>query len=355
MDEFDRYQKLAGIAEEIVQENELMEKLRGGERLLAYDGFEPSGLCHIPFAIYRPLLLKDIIAAGIDFKLLLADTFAWINGKMGGDIEKIRDVGRYFIEVWKAAGVDLDKVDIIWHKDIFDDPEYWKTVLQIAKTHTVNRSFRCLAIAGKSQKTANEMAHLFYPSMQCADIFYIGVDICQLGMDQRKVNMLAREIAPKLSWKKPICLHHHLLPSLARPVAPTAVFDEDEYINRQINAKMSKSKAETSIYIHDEPEEIRKKIMKAWCPPDPVDNPVLEYVKEITFRAFDTFEVGGRRSYNDYFEVEQAYMCGEISPKEMKEALYFNMEELVSPIRNHFKSGSAEKLYANVIEASKSN
>lgn len=29
--------------------------------------------------------------------------------------------------------------------------------------------------------------------MQCTDIFFLKADICQLGIDQRKVNMLARE------------------------------------------------------------------------------------------------------------------------------------------------------------------
>ena len=29
--------------------------------------------------------------------------------------------------------------------------------------------------------------------MQCTDIFFLKADICQLGLDQRKVNMLARE------------------------------------------------------------------------------------------------------------------------------------------------------------------
>ena len=36
-------------------------------------------------------------------------------------------------------------------------------------------------------------ATIMYPCMQCADVFYLGADICQLGMDQRKVNVLARE------------------------------------------------------------------------------------------------------------------------------------------------------------------
>lgn len=41
-------------------------------------------------------------------------------------------------------------------------------------------------------------------------------DICQLGMDQRKVNMLAREYAETLKPKrfKPVILSHRMLPGL---------------------------------------------------------------------------------------------------------------------------------------------
>jgi tyrosyl-tRNA synthetase len=42
-------------------------------------------------------------------------------------------------------------------------------------------------------------------------------DICQLGMDQRKVNMLAREYcdaaSPKIKFK-PVILSHHMLMGL---------------------------------------------------------------------------------------------------------------------------------------------
>lgn len=40
-------------------------------------------------------------------------------------------------------------------------------------------------------------------------------DICQLGMDQRKVNMLAREYCDKIKRKlKPVILSHEMLPGL---------------------------------------------------------------------------------------------------------------------------------------------
>lgn len=54
-------------------------------------------------------------------------------------------------------------------------------------------------------------AQILYPAMQCSDIFFLKADICQLGMDQRKVNMLAREycdVAEPRIKDKPIILSH---------------------------------------------------------------------------------------------------------------------------------------------------
>ncbi|MEM1676965.1 MAG: tyrosine--tRNA ligase, partial [Nitrososphaerota archaeon] len=90
--------------EEVITIEELRELLETVEHPVAYDGFEPSGLAHLPFGVLRAIKLEDMLEAGCRFKLLLADWHAMINNKMGGDLNKIRKVGEYFIEVWKAAG-----------------------------------------------------------------------------------------------------------------------------------------------------------------------------------------------------------------------------------------------------------
>jgi len=36
---------------------------------------------------------------------------------MGGDLKKIQTVGRYMIEVWKAAGMDLARVEFIYSSE----------------------------------------------------------------------------------------------------------------------------------------------------------------------------------------------------------------------------------------------
>jgi len=120
MDTQTRLALVKGIGEEIVTEGELYDLLATKDHPIAYDGFEPSGLAGIHFGVYRALLLRDLLKAGIHFKLWLADWFGWINNKMGGDLEAIHKVGEYFIEVWKAAGIGGKDVEFLWASEHMD-------------------------------------------------------------------------------------------------------------------------------------------------------------------------------------------------------------------------------------------
>jgi tyrosyl-tRNA synthetase len=51
---------------------------------------------------------------------------------------------------------------------------------------------------GKIRKRRTKAAQIFYPCMQAADIFNLNADIAQLGMDQRKVNVLAERLHQNL-------------------------------------------------------------------------------------------------------------------------------------------------------------
>ena len=350
MDTEARLELIKSIAQEVITEDELRQLLETNSHPVAYDGFEPSGKAHLPLGVYRPLLLKQLLSANVKFKLLLADSFAWINNKVGGDVEHIRDVGKYFLEVWKAAGVPMDKVEVVWHKDLFDDGEYWKKVITVAKSHSLQRTTRALAIAGRREDEVKETAQIFYPSMQAADVFALDVDITQLGMDQRKANMLAREVAEKRGWKKPVVVSHRMLLGLDGMQSASASDEE------RIDVKMSKSKPESSIFVHDTQKQIKAKIGKAYCPEKVVEgNPVLEYAREILFRASPTFEIdrpakfGGPLQYESYSALEQDYCAGKLHPLDLKNGVADGLDALVAPVREHFeKNNSAKKLLERV-------
>lgn len=343
------------VGEEIVTEDELRELLVTKEEPVAYDGFEPSGLAHIPFGLYRAMNLEDLLKTGLKFKLLIADWYAWINNKIEGDLEKIRKVGEYFMEVWKAAGVDMKRVEVVWTSDVIRDDEYWKKVILIAKTTTLSRAQRTISIMGRKAGEIREVAQLLYPMMQVADIFWLQADICQLGLDQRRANILAREVGPKLGWWKPVIVSHHMLMGLEGLKEPEG-YDEDKRIDVAISSKMSKSKPESSIFVHDTYEEIRKKVTKAYCPEKVVENnPILDYCKHIILRRVGSMEIerpekfGGRLTIDSYGELEKLYRNGKLHPLDLKNAVAHYLDKLMEPIRSHFeKDRRARELYEMV-------
>ncbi len=346
-------QKLAilkTVGEEVISEQELLTLLKEKKEIIAYDGFEPSGKIHIAQGILRSINVNKMASCGIKFKMLVADWHGWANNKMGGDLDKIQTIGKYFIEVWKASGMDLKSVEFVWASDLLNNREYWKTVMNIARTTTLNRILRTTQIMGRSEKDSLQASQIFYPCMQAADIFHLNADICQLGMDQRKVNILAREIGPQLGYYKPIAMHHHMLMGLGEPII------SEDPIERAIAMKMSKSKPDTCIFMTDTEEDIKRKFKKAYCPENQAkDNPILEYCKYIIFEKYSEFKIerpekyGGNLIFNTYKDLESSYIQGNVHPMDLKTATSKYINELLIPIREYFeKNPTAKKLKEQV-------
>jgi len=352
MDAETRMSIIRRVGEEIITEDELRQLLQQKAHPIAYDGFEPSGLAHIAFGVFRAINVQDMIDAGVHFKLWVADWFAWLNNKLGGDMEKIQQCGRYFVEVWKAAGIPMEKVTVQWTSEAVSDPEYWKKVVLIAKSTTVQRATRMLSIMGRQAGDLKQTAQLFYPMMQTADIFWLKADICQLGLDQRRANILAREVGPKLGWWKPVVVSHHMLMGLEGAKTPDG-YDENRAFDVQISSKMSKSKPNTAIFVHDTKEHIAQKLNGAFCPEKQAEgNPVLEYCKYIVFRKRDAMvfkrpsKFGGKLEVQSYEELERVYREGKLHPMDLKAGTADALDDIVRPIREHFeKNKKARELY----------
>ncbi len=341
-------QLIKQVGEEIVTEQDLKQLLQEKKRPIAYDGFEPSGKIHIAQGLMRAINVNKMTKAGCKFKMLVADWHGWANNKMGGDLEKIKTVGKYLIEVWKVAGMDLDKVEFVWVSDYVTDEEYWKKVMQVARNSTVKRVLRCGQIMGRKENEILQASQILYPCMQAADIFHLKADICQLGMDQRKVNVLAREIGPKLGFWKPVIVSHHMLMGLTPPkfhLLPTHSRED-----RTIELKMSKSIPDSSIFMTDPPQEVKRKISKAYCPPKVThENPILEYMKYIIFERCKTVRIerekkfGGDVEIKSFEELEKFFAEGKIHPLDLKNAATCYINELLGPIRKHFEKNKKAK------------
>jgi len=43
-----------------------------------------------------------------------------MNNKMGGDLDNIRLVGKYFIEIWKSCGMKMKNVRFLWASELIN-------------------------------------------------------------------------------------------------------------------------------------------------------------------------------------------------------------------------------------------
>jgi len=310
----------------------------------AYWGFESSGLMHIGMGLVCGSKIKDMIKAGFEFTIFLADWHSWINNKLSGDMENIHLCGEYFKDCFTALGIKPESVRYVQASDLAKDIGYWEKVVRIAKSVSLQRTWRALPIMGREMSLKDmETAWVYYPCMQAADIFYMELDIACASMDQRKAHMLARDAAEKLGWKKPISLHTPLLIGLQGPQKSQKQFDENVEINLQISSKMSKSMPKGCIFVHDSPEEIKTKIKEAYCPPrETKGNPVMETAKLTIYTRRESLTVlrpqkyGGPETFRSYEELEKAYVKGELHPLDLKEAVAEALIEILSPVREYF-------------------
>src|SRR4030042_1602394 len=249
----EKLERLTANTEEVVTIEELKTVLNKPNPK-AYIGFEPSVVVHLGWKICTNKI-KDFIACGFDFTILLADWHAYINDKLQGDLEKIKLCGKYMEDCFAAMGIDTKKLKFVYASDYVNDPKYWELVLKTSKATSVARVKRAMDIMGRdSDEAEKDLSKLFYPAMQVSDIFYLGLDVAYGGNDQRHAHMLARDVAKKIERTPPVALHTPLLTGLQAGGRMNP-----------IEAKMSKSKPDSMISIHDTSDDVKKKMSKAFC------------------------------------------------------------------------------------------
>jgi tyrosyl-tRNA synthetase len=319
--------------EEVITQEELLNLFNTNPHPKHYIGLEISGFMHLGSLILTGFKINDFIKAGVKCTVFLADWHTYLNNKLGGDWGKIRMVSKYYADAFKMF---CPGVEIVEGSQLYESRRgYWLDLVKFAKNMSLERTMRSLTIMGRStEKDKIDLGQLFYPPMQAVDIHTMDLDIVHAGMDQRKIHMLVREIFPKMKWKVPVAVHHHILAGLGEPEITS---DSDSSV---VSSKMSKSKSASGIFVHDSDEEINSKFKKAWCPEGIVDkNPVLEISKHIIFHEFNEVIVerpakfGGNVTYTNYQDLEEDFIQKKLHPSDLKSTASKYITDIIRPIR----------------------
>ncbi len=341
--------------QEVLTEADLKKLIESGKPIQHYIGFEISGLVHLGTGLMSMGKVADFIKAGVKCKIFLADFHSYLNNKMGGNWENIREATEgYFkqglIASLKCFGVDESQVEFIMGKTLYEEnPQHWETFMRVGKHVTLSRNLRSISIMGKKQGTDVDMATLFYPPLQVADIFTMGVNLAHAGIDQRKAHVIAREVGSKLGKWTPVAIHQNLIAGLTPPNV--------DHKNEE-TLKMSKSKPGSAIFIHDSPEEIREKIKKAFGPPKETElNPLINWVKTLVFWGEETWrpvcrqagftvtrpkKFGGNVTYTKVADLVADYRSEKLFPLDLKNSLAEWIIAKLEPARKHFEEAGSK-------------
>ena len=336
--------------EEVLTPEELRELIASGTPLKHYIGYEVSGVLHIGQGLYTMMKIKDLQDAGVETTVLLADWHAWLNNKLDGKLETITRIGKeYLAEAFKAGalcvGADPEKINFVLGSELYQSLGlgYWTSVIKVSKATTLSRMLRSTTIMGRKESEVTDSAMLIYPAMQSADIFEMGINIAHAGTDQRNVHIVARDCAEKLGCQKPVAIHAHLLQGLLPPVIITDPQTGKKVLDPEAS-KMSKSKPNSTITLHDSPETIRQKINESYAPEGVVEfNPLLDWTKHLIFYELNTAFIvprdekwGGKVTYSSYEELERDYAKKKLHPQDLKNAVAEWFIEKLEPARSYF-------------------
>lgn len=331
-------------SEEVVGINHLISRLLGkkssiGDDIIrCYVGYEPSGKAHVGWLV-QALCLRRILQSGGNVLIFLADWHAWVNDKFGGDMNKIKSTGKYMETVFKILlnqpkeGEGKGELRFLYASELMNSGDYWATVLKCSKNMSLAKVRKTFSIMGRTEESSDgDLSKFFYPAMQAADIFELGIDIALGGMDQRKAHMYMRKVGDKYKWQKATCIHTPIISSLKSSGERMDSFDH----------KMSKSNPNGAILLHDSPKKLRKKMKKAYLNPQERASPIYELVEHIILPEFGKItvtpnpEFGKPSEYDSLDSFIDAVSKEIIHPADAKFAVADAISELLNPINEYF-------------------
>ncbi|WP_303294936.1 tyrosine--tRNA ligase [Methanobrevibacter woesei] len=303
---------------EVIDKEELKDVLKK-EQPIAYTGYEPSGKIHLGHAV-TVQKLKTLQKLGFKIKILLADYHAFLNGK--GTVEEIAETAEYNKKCFEALGLD-ETTEFVYGSSFQLDPDYTTKVYQLATMTTLKRAKRSMDQVSRHDDNP-KVASVIYPIMQTVDMAALEVDVALGGMEQRKIQMLARENLEKIDENVPVCIHTPLLHGL----------DGD--------AKMSSSKG-NFIAVDDSVEDITKKINKSYCPQGEIeDNPMIEIAETFVYPNQEKLLIKRPEKFGGDIELThdeliENFKNGDLHPMDLKTGIKDFLIKYLAPVREYME------------------
>lgn len=332
----------------VSDEKILQQRLATNKPLIILDGYEASSRMTVAQGLVRALLASQMLKQGHRFIFMIGDWYAQMNNKLDGDLKKIQNIGKFMIENWKAVpNVDLSKAEFIFASEMINKQasDYWIQTLDIARRCKLKHVTACAEVMGVRMPTVEEQenneegigklfqaSQIFYPCMQLADLFFLKVDVCQMGENQQAIEGLAHAYLSQVEGKQlPAFVFHPLLSATCGG-----------------GKRMTAADPTTALFMDDSAQDINTKLKKAFCEPKNIDNnPVLEYAKLLILPFLNQVEVkrdaknGGDKTYTTIQELQEDFASGALHPGDLKAAVSAGINKVLDSVRDKMKGSKA--------------
>ncbi|EJD38160.1 tyrosine tRNA ligase [Auricularia subglabra TFB-10046 SS5] len=351
----EKYALITRDLQEVLDGDMIQKILAEGRTPKCYWGSATTGRPHIGY--YVPLTkIADFLTAGVEVTILLADVHAFLDN-LKAPLELVAHRTKYYEFLLRTVLTSLD-IPVERLKFVVGSS------YQLSREYNLDQYKLCSIVTEHDAKKAGAevvkqvdnplLSGLLYPGLQALDEQYLGCDFQFGGVDQRKIFTYAKEYLPKLGYAQRAHLMNKMVPSLMGA-----------------GAKMSSSDPDSKIDFLDSPEDVKRKIKKAFCEEGKVeDNGLLAFVRAVAIpiarlhaergdniRPFvsndapagSVFSVsraekyGGPLHFSTYEELEKAYANKEIHPGDLKNAVTSTLNTLLAPIRKAFEENEEWK------------
>ncbi|KXS96097.1 hypothetical protein AC578_7778 [Pseudocercospora eumusae] len=322
--------------QEVLNPEIIEEVLKKNERpLRIYWGTATTGKPHCGYFV--PMLkIAEFLAAGCEVKVLLADVHGFLDN-LKAPIELVNFRADYYrhciTAALKAVNIDVSRLKFVlgssYQTTGDSGARYFMDLLRLSTSVSGHDASKAGSEVVK-QVEAPPLSSQIYPLMQALDEEYLGVDAQFGGVDQRKIFTLAVEALPRVGFAKRAHLMNPLIPGL------------------QEGGKMSSSDPDSKIDLIDQPEVVKKKLKKAFCPPKQVEgNGVLSFVEYVLLPASalknngtPKFVVPRRDAepleYANIKQMHDDYLADVLQPQSLKPAVTEALLEILEPIQKDF-------------------
>jgi tyrosyl-tRNA synthetase len=392
----EKYTLITRNLQEIIGDEIEIKKILDIRPLKLYWGTACTSRIHIGYFV-QMLKIADYLKAGCEVTILIADLHAYLDN-MKSSLELINHRAEYYTKVVQtmltSMGINIDKLKFIKGSTFQLSKEYTMDMYKINSFTTIKSAQHAGAEVVK-QSDNPVINGLLYPTLQALDEEYLDVDASTGGLDQRKILIHARNVLPKIGYKK----RHEFLTKMVSglrfvkkeiqvnentlnkddltSIITSSTSDDDCMSKLQsiINAynekkesenniqisKMSASNHDSKIDLLDTKKQLSTKINKCYClSGDTTDNCLMEILEQIIFPILayknsdfvinrkDKF--GGPIIYKTIDDVKNDFITKvddndfKLHPGDFKLGIIDNLDNIIKPVRDAFGNKELQEL-----------